>query len=340
MGAVYTSGAFTAGRLTRACRRWLSPRALLGALLGVQAVLCIGPVVFDGPWALWAAAAGASLASSIQWPLIESYVTAGRHGPEMRSAIGWFNLVWMTAVTLPLLLMPPILEHHAEWAIGAQALSNVLSVAVLAWFAPQPGHHDPLLAHAHVPMEYGLLLRCARALLPMSYVLNAALSPILPYRFHEIGADVQAETPATATWMLVRVVVMAAMWRAGFWHGRWGTLLLAGLSMTGGFAVVVLAPSLPLMLAGFAVFGLGMGISYYAALYYAMSVGRAEIDAGGTHEGLIGLGYTIGPAAGLAGTALGGGPAIVAIVWGLVALGSLSAGQSYLRARRLRRRAA
>ena len=40
-------------------------------------------------------------------------------------------------------------------------------------------------------------------------------------------------------------------------------------------------------------------MTYYAALYYAMSVGRAKVDAGGTHEALIGGGYMFGPLVGL-----------------------------------------
>ncbi len=43
-----------------------------------------------------------------------------------------------------------------------------------------------------------------------------------------------------------------------------------------------------------------MGIVYTAALTYALEAGRSEVDAGGTHEALIGAGYLFGPAAGLA----------------------------------------
>ena len=147
--------------------------------------------------------------------------------------------------------------------------------------------------------------------------------------------------------MLTRVGVMLLMWRAGFWHGRWGTLLLGAGMMTGGFALVVLSPALFLMLLGFGVFGAGLGVVYYAALYYAMAVGRAQIDAGGRHESLIGVGYTIGPVAVLLGIAAGPGTsgsdvataegvAIVTSVWILVALGSIIAIRPYMTARRRR----
>jgi hypothetical protein len=338
MGGTYMAGAAMAGRITRACSRWMFPRTLLFVVVFVQMLLCLLPIATDDEWALWVAVTGVSVMSSIIWPVTESYLTSGRHGRAMRSSIGFFNLTWMFAVALPLLLMPPIIEHHAEWAVGAQAVVNLAALVPLAWFAPAPGHHDEAESRASVAPEYGQLLDCARVLLPLSYVLNAALSPILPYRFEAIGADVLLETPVTATWMLVRLAACTIMWRVGFWHGRWGTLLLAGACMTGGFGLIVLAGNLALMTVGFTIFGVGMGAVYYAALYYAMAVGRAEVDAGGTHEALIGSGYTVGPFAGLVGTWLGGGAAIVGIVWGLVGLGSIAAARPYLRARRGRSR--
>jgi hypothetical protein len=100
------------------------------------------------------------------------------------------------------------------------------------------------------------------------------------------------------------------------------------------------------MLIGFGTFGAGLGVVYHAALYYAMSVGLAEVDAGGTHEALIGGGYALGPLVGLGGMGLAQGAdrpgaeaqVIVALVWSCVALAGAAAVQPYLRARRQRRR--
>jgi hypothetical protein len=130
----------------------------------------------------------------------------------------------------------------------------------------------------------------------MGYILNSAMTPLLPYVLARLHLAEAWQTPAAATWMGARVVVMAVMWRAAFWHGRWGTLLLGGIVMTLGVAIVVSGWSAMSLLIGLALFGCGMGIVYYAALYYAMAVGKAEVDAGGTHEALIGCGYTLGPA--------------------------------------------
>jgi len=336
MGAIYMAGAFNAGRATRALDRWLCPRGVLGCAFAGQAALCALPVIMRNEWALWVTAAAVSLLSSLMWPIIESYLTAGRHGATMRSAIGWFNVVWMPAMAAPMFMMAPLLERHGEWAIGGLAGAHVLALIALAGFSKWPSEHDPEAASEHVPAGYSPLLRSARVLLPLSYVLASGLAPILPYRFEQLGVDVSWETPSTATWMIARVLALVVMWRLAFWHGRWGTLLVGALATIGGFTVVVLAPRLSIMLAGFACMGAGLGVIYYAALYYAMAVGQAEVEAGGTHEGLIGAGYTAGPLAGLAGTAIGGGVAIVGVMWTLTVVAGIAAIRPYTTWRRER----
>lgn len=338
MGGLYTLGAYKSGVITRLVERLFAPRSVLAIVVALQAVLCLPPILAEGEWGLWTAAIGVTLTSSIAWPLMESYITSGRHGRDMRSAIGWFNIVWTTAVFLPLLGMAPILEHHAQWAIGGLSVFNLMSLAPLIWFARRPGHHDIELSAAHVTIEYPMLLRSARVLLPLSYVLMSAMTPILPYKLNDIGVSVQWETPASATWMIVRVLALAIMWRLPFWHGRWGALLLGAATMTGGFGTIVLAPTIQVMLGGFVVYGIGMGVVYYAALYYGMAVGHAEIDAGGAHEALIGAGYSVGPLAGLVVTGVGGGgAAIVGVVWGIMAAGAIPVITPYVRAVRKRR---
>jgi hypothetical protein len=325
--------AFSAGDVARRLERWISPRGLLVGCIVLQGVAYLLPLVFRGQWVIWTAACVVNGLAAIAWPLIEAYVTAGRHGPAMRSAIARFNLVWMPAVAVPMIAMAPILDTHGRWAIGALVLSNAAALVALPGFRPRPSTHDADEASAHVPPVYPRLLQSARVLLPVSYVVTSAMSPILPYRFEQLGVEVWWETPSTATWMIVRVLAVIVMWRLPFWHGRWGTLLLGAIATVMGFALVVLAPTLAVMLAGFAVLGVGLGMIYYAALYYAMAVGRAAVEAGGTHEALIGCGYAVGPLAGLLGAALGGGAATVAVVWTIMAASTVPAARPYRRAK-------
>jgi hypothetical protein len=163
----------------------------------------------------------------------------------------------------------------------------------------------------------------------------------LPHRLAGLGSAAPASVLA-ATWMLTRFAALFVMWRVGFWHGRWGTLVAGGASLAGGLALVLLAPSLAMVLLGLALFGAGMALTYYAALYYALAVGHGAVDAGGNFEALIGLGYGLGPTLGLAGQLVGGGSAprassaTVAFTWLVAATFSALALRVYLRARRER----
>ena len=78
------------------------------------------------------------------------------------------------------------------------------------------------------------------------------------------------------------------------------------VGLPAGFALAVLGPNLSLALAGQAVFGLFLVTVYYAALYYAMVVKNAAVDAGGWHEALIGFASIAGPTFGLLGLQFAG----------------------------------
>jgi hypothetical protein len=173
----------------------------------------------------------------------------------------------------------------------------------------------------------------------MSYILCAAMAPLLPHRLAVVSGGT-AGGGVAALWMVARFATLTAMWRTGFWHGRWGTLALGAGALAAGLATIMFAPSLALMAAGLLVFGVGMGLTYYAALYYSLAVGQAAVDAGGSFEALIGFGYFAGPLLGLTARAVvAPGHAIAATVglaW-LVAAGcSAGALGRYRAARRAR----
>ena len=102
----------------------------------------------------------------------------------------------------------------------------------------------------------------------------------------------------------VRVGTFVALAAFPGWHGRTGPLWLGALGLPLGFLAVIAGPSLSVVIMGEIVFGVLAGVTYYAALYYAIVVKNAAVDAGGGHEGLIGVGLAVGPAVGLLGDVL------------------------------------
>jgi hypothetical protein len=131
------------------------------------------------------------------------------------------------------------------------------------------------------------------------------LAPLMPEIFQRLRLDVALATPAAALFDVVRVTSFIVLGQTGrAWRGRALPLALTALLLPIGFLMVLFGSSLGTVLAGEVVFGAASGFAYTAALSYAMVVKNASVDAGGAHEGLIGLGLGLGPLAGIVGYAL------------------------------------
>jgi len=323
-GVAYAGGAFLSGRLIRRLERRLSPRAAVGAILLFQAAVAPTVLLPVGSWILWAVGILVSLSSAVFWPVIESYLAGGRGRDELRHAMGAWNLTWMVAVGLALAIISPLGSFgQTRWAVVAILPASLAAFACLVRFAPAPAPHpeEDSDGTASVPANYPALLASARVMLPTSYLVIGAISPLLPYLLAPFAAGGASTTPLAATWLFSRAICVGVLWRLGGWHGRPAFLVAGAALLGGGFTLATLAPSLGLLATGLALFGIGQGMIYSAAIYYAMSVGKAGIEAAGTHEGLIGLGYLAGPFLGLATSVAGGGsPGYVFAVLAVLAL--------------------
>jgi len=182
-------------------------------------------------------------------------------------------------------------------------------LVALAALPRRPGVHRREAAEAAVGREYPWLMRSVSWLLPLGYVMSSTLAPVLPHRLATVGAGAIPSSVIAATWMVARFTTLGLMWRVGFWHGRWSTLVIGAAALAGGLVMVLVGAHLETVVSGLALFGVGMGLIYYAAIYYSMATGHAAVDASGTFEALIGLGYCVGPLLGLAGHAFASDPA-------------------------------
>jgi predicted MFS family arabinose efflux permease len=77
-------------------------------------------------------------------------------------------------------------------------------------------------------------------------------------------------------------------------------LLAAFLGLIAGFALMMLATQLWLVLIAQIIFGAAIGLLYYSSLFYSMDVGETKGEHGGLHEAAIGIGICAGPAVGAA----------------------------------------
>ncbi|MBS0191720.1 MAG: hypothetical protein U0573_11710 [Phycisphaerales bacterium] len=325
LGVTYIAGALGAQPFTQFLRRsfpFLNGRAILigimlclGALSSLPALVCgFGRPdrALGGQWSVWLMVALYSPLTGVLWPMVESFLSGGRRDRELRGAIGLWNVIWSSSLVVGSWAVSGFVRQAPGTALVFLGSIQVVSIAFLSRFPREPGEHITE-AHGPVPPLYADLLTTFRVLLPASYVVSSALGPILPLVCTAAGVPPEWQMVVTTAWLLPRCLGFLSLERWHAWHGRWAAPVTGGLLVAAGFALTIgawalaeraAAPglniqALSVLLAGLACFGIGMSVIYAGAIYYAMEVGAAEVEAGGMHEALIGVGYTGGPMLGV-----------------------------------------
>ncbi len=303
-GITYVLAAICAGpgmRLLAGPQRPISTRTLLALLHVLLAAACTIPVVWRSPQAMWVTVAIYTPITGWLWPAIESFLSAGRTGRDLRRSSGWFNIAWASCQVFTFWFIAPFMEKQPLWAIPVMGLSHLLAIPLIMMLRREPAAHGDA-AHHHSREEVALyrrLLNSHRLLLILSYIVYSSMNPLLPAIEESLALAAFWMTPVISIWMVSRVGMFWWMGAWGGWHGRAFTLAWPSVLLLSGFAMCMLAGSVPVFCVGLVLFGTGMGAIYSAAFYYAMEVGSAGVDAGGKHEALIGVGYAVGPFTGI-----------------------------------------
>ncbi len=305
-GVAYATGALCSHRISLR----LKEKRLLVATLCVQFAGHVILVGFSGvPAMLFVFSTLLGLANGMKWPIIESYVSAGQDVADTAKAVGRFNVAWATSVPLALAAAGPLIDH---WPAGLFLLPAMLNLCALGLTRPlrlSPLHlpHDhPARPAPEKLRRWKSLLTASRWMMLASYSALWVLAALMPRVFDDLGCSVSAGTALSGLLDAMRLLAFLVLGATAAWHGRPGMIVAAMIVLPGAFFLILFGGSLPAVLAGEVLFGLAGGAIYYGALYYAMVVANASVDAGGAHEGLIGAGFALGPAAGLAGVALAG----------------------------------
>ena len=322
MGVTYIFGALATGPLLRALiargvfRGARDALATMAAVIGLLCLLPLSAFFMAAPadragtaWSVWVFMGLYSALCGGFWPVVESFLSGGRTSAELRRATGTFNVTWSSALVVSLWAMVPFEAEGQAMALGVSAAMHLGSVILLLWMPLNPG------AHSHdqgdVPVVYRRLLKVHRVLLPTAYMVMYALSPVLPDLLARLSVEARWGPALGSVWIAARVATFTLLERWHGWHGRWGTATIGTALLLSGFVVAMVSPllgtgalGLAALVVGLIGFGCGAAAIYCGALYYAMEVGAAEVEAGGMHEAMIGVGYTLGPICGLVPAAL------------------------------------
>jgi predicted MFS family arabinose efflux permease len=305
-GAAYVAGALFSHRAAEKFgeRRWLV------LLIVAHIVLHLGLAMDPNIYAVYIFNTLLGAASGSKWPVVESYVSAGQTPRQAAASVGHFNIAWSFSVVPAVALGGVLIE---TWSPSLFLLPAAMNLGVLFLIMKLP------VRPTHLPTDHPLqptdgqrvriksLLLSSRWLMFGSYTLLFLLSPLLPYIFkNRLHFSPGPATAMVSLIDLARFVTFVVLQRSVVWHGRASLLIWTALLMPAGFLIMLTSDRLALVLLGEVVFGVAGGLTYYAALYYAMVMKNAAVEAAGAHESLIGSGFVVGPAMGLAAIYLSG----------------------------------
>jgi len=305
-GAIYVVGAFKSHGLSK---RFGERRLLLGCIAGLLVVHSL-LALFPAAWCLVLGVFATAIIQGLKWPVIESYVSAGRAPKQLLPLLSRYNVTWATAgfvaIGITGLVVGIGIPSLFFWLPAAL---NLGAIALALRLPQKPLHLDH--SHPERPDETELermraLLGSARWSMMGGYALLYVLAPLMPSLLAKLSLPVVLATPVASILDAVRVVTFGALGALAGWHGKRAPMWLTLAALPTGFLLILLGGSLPLLILGEVIFGMAAGFSYTSALYYALVSENASVDAGGAHEGLIGLGIGLGPLSGLAGQLLVG----------------------------------
>ncbi len=279
-------------------------RRQLFAVLGLTLATHVTMGLFGSAMVLVCGAVLLNSLNGLKWPVLESYVTAGLTPEQTNRELAWFNPFWSGMQPVAMFLIGPIISVWSPGLFFLGASINTVTLLLIMGLERHPVHLPE--DHPDRPDESAMarlrtLLISSRWSLVLAFMLLAALNPLLPGIFQRMGFTVGVATALASVGLWSRFIAFVVMGRWAGWHGKAWPLTAALLLSPIGFLLAVAEHDLASVLIGLVIFGVTMGVAYYAALYYAMIVKNASVDAGGHHEAIIGCGFLLGPVAALAG---------------------------------------
>jgi len=308
VGGLYIFSALISHRMTQ---RFGEKPVLIVSL--VAQLLFIVPVFFwPSEIIIWIGASLFNFCGGFKWPILQSYVSAGRTPKQTAKPLGRFNMTWASAVPISIVVCGPIINYFPRGLFIVGAACTVISLMLIRPLVRRPQH----LAHDHPERldpqqrkKLRALMISSRWSMINSYGLLFLLAPLMPQIFGDLGYGVAVAAALSAGIDVLRVVFFFILRRYEGWHGKVSLLVITALVLPIGFGLVLAGEHLPtptaMILIGEIIFGAGTGLAYYSSLYYGMITQDASVGAGGMHEAMIGSGQALGPGVGLAAQGLG-----------------------------------
>jgi MFS family permease len=311
---------------------WGVPFCLFSALTGVfmarvdrRALVCAGAVLFGLANGLFTRASHpahlillvtlSGVACALFWPVFETLLHSPDSG-ETHARLGSFNVGW----TLGLMTGSAGGGYLYRGAGPTGAFLTLTAVAALigAYLFLLLRRDEPAAAGAEhepgeelSPEERAVPPARRRGYLTIAWVANFALyfgSAVAATLFPRLGRTLAFGDGPIGVILAVMTAVQGVTFflcsRSGRWHYRIAPLGVAQGLGAGGLVCIAVGSGALAFAAGFALIGLGRGMTYTASLFYGLDAEAARGHHTGLHEAILGSAMFLGPLlAGVSATA-------------------------------------
>jgi predicted MFS family arabinose efflux permease len=243
--------------------------------------------------------------------VLEALISENETPARVPHAVGIYNITWAATNALayfiggtlivkfgfhsifyaPLVLLTAQLGLTFWLQSLAKTHSRAASEKIIV---PPPDPNRPSPARAKT------FLRMAWLANPFAYIAINTLIAVIPGIAAKFQLSPMLAGFICSLWCFVRLGVFFALWFWTGWHYRFRWLATAFALLILGFAAILVAPDLAVLIVAQIFFGAAIGLIYYSSLFYSMDASETKSEHGGIHEAAIGAGNCIGPAVGAA----------------------------------------
>ncbi|MBI5693984.1 MAG: hypothetical protein HZC55_28245 [Verrucomicrobia bacterium] len=243
----------------------------------------------------------------LTWPTLEALVAEGEDFRGTARMVGIYNVVWAGSAAVAYSLGGWWWERLGRAGLYGIPFAIVLAqLGLTLWLeraaarlpkaAPHaPPSHQPEDAARRQSVPPQRFLQMAWIANPFAYVAINTVGAIIPQLAERFQLSATQSGVFCSLWFYVRLVAFIVLWQWTGWHYRFRWLLAAFLGLIAGFATLVLASHLWMVITAQVIFGVATGLIYYSSLFYSMDVGDTKGEHGGLHEAAIGAGVCGGP---------------------------------------------
>jgi MFS family permease len=246
------------------------------------------------------------------WPALEAIISEDEDDHSLPRMIGLYNVTWAGSAGLAYLVGGALFETLGQKSIyWFPAILHGTQIMLVRWLEKQPAtphehhdhaHHVPEPAAFQQPVKPETFLKMAWLANPFAYIAINTILAVIPSLAQRLELSTAQTGLFCSLWFFTRLGAFFFLWHWTGWHYQFRWLLLAFVGLIAGFATLLLAHELWLLIVAQVIFGVSTGLIYYSSLFYSMDVGEdSQGEHGGVHEAAIGLGIFLGPAIGAAG---------------------------------------